>query len=484
MNPRETRMATANIPSLILRMSLPMVISMLVLALYNVVDSVFLSMTPEGDSYLAALSLAFPFQMLTVGIGIGTAVGTCSLVSRKLGEGDRLGADMTATNGMMLAFLSGLVTLAVGLTLSGACIGIVNGQGGNVSDATLAYGTDYLRICMSFSMFLMIQAMSEKLLQSCGHMVLAMLTQIAGAVVNIVLDPILIFGLLGFPAMGVKGAAIATVAGQFVGMLLGFMLMRGHATVKLRFTVQAEVDGRARRRLFKPSGSIVRGIYAVGLPSIVMQSIGSVTNLCMNSILVTFSESAVTVLGLYFKIHSFVFMPVFGLNSGTMPILAYNYGAGNGVRVKKTLYTGICYALVVMLAGFALFQLMPQQLLSLFNVGDEIMRIGTQAFRTISICFPFAGICIMCGTLFQAIGKGVFSLAVTACRQLIVIIPAALILATVTKDVMAVWYAYPLAEIMSLSVSLIFVTRTIRRNINNLKPRTEDNILNAPVESA
>ena len=476
MNDRETRMATAPMPSLMIKMSLPMMMSMLVLALYNIVDSVFVSMLADGENALAALALAFPFQMLVTGVSVGTAVGTCSLVSRRLGQGNRLQADSTATNGMMLSILSGIVALVCGLTLSNGCINLVNG-GDAISPGTMGYATNYLTICMSCSMFLMVQVMSEKLLQSCGHMVLSMLVQLIGGVVNIVLDPIMIFGLLGFPAMGVAGAAWATVSGQAVGMVVGVILLHKHATVKLRPIVVKEIDNNSVKRLFKPDGSIIKDIYDVGLPNIIMQSIGSVTTICLNAILITFSETAVTVLGLYFKIQSFIFMPVFGLNSGAMPIMAYNYGAKQGDRVKKSLFAGVLYALVLMLMGLLIFQTIPNVLLSLFNAHDELMTLGAKAFRIISLCFPFAGVCIMCSTLFQALGKGIFSLIVSICRQLLVIIPAAYLLATLTNDVNAVWFAYPIAELMSLTVTSLLTVITYKRHIKPICGKKPGNML-------
>ena len=341
----------------------------------------------------------------------------------------------------------------------------------------MGYATNYLTICMSCSMFLMVQVMSEKLLQSCGHMVLSMLVQLIGGVVNIVLDPIMIFGLLGFPAMGVAGAAWATVSGQAVGMVVGVILLHKHATVKLRPIVVKEIDNNSVKRLFKPDESIIKDIYDVGLPNIIMQSIGSVTTICLNAILITFSETAVTVLGLYFKIQSFIFMPVFGLNSGAMPIMAYNYGAKQGDRVKKSLFAGVLYALVLMLMGLLIFQTIPNVLLSLFNAHDELMTLGAKAFRIISLCFPFAGVCIMCSTLFQALGKGIFSLIVSICRQLLVIIPAAYLLATLTNDVNAVWFAYPIAELMSLTVTSLLTVITYKRHIKPICGKKPGNML-------
>ena len=456
----QNKMGSHHVPSLLIKMSLPMMLSMFVMALYNIVDSVFVSMLSERA--LTSVTLAFPFQMLLVGVSVGTAVGSCSLISRRLGQGLQHEADSAASNGMFLAVLSGIAFGILGLTLSRPAIAMFTDDIPMLNDSVT-----YLTICSSLSIFSMIQIMCEKTLQGTGNMMHPMIIQLVGAVINIVLDPIMIFGLLGFPAMGVAGAAVATVAGQAVGMVLGIILLKRSKHISVKLFKVHRVDGRKRISLFKPNSTTIRETYKVGLPAIVMQTVGSVTNLGLNAILISFSETAVTVLGLYFKLQSFVFMPVFGLNSGSMPIMAYNYGAKNRPRLMQALKYGCIYAIIVMLIGVALFQLIPSQLLSLFNAQDSLMEMGIRAFRTISLCFPFAALSIMFGTMFQALGKGIYSLIVTIARQLIVILPMAYILAKATNDVNAVWYAYPIAEVVSLGLSTALLFNIYNKHIKH-----------------
>lgn len=442
----ENKMGTAPIPTLIWRMSLPMMISMLVLALYNVVDGIFVARVSQDA--LAALSLAFPFQMLIPAVAVGTGVGVNSLAARRLGAKDQAGADEAASHGQVLALLSGFVLALLFAFFARPMIGLFTDEA-----AILLPGGDYLWVCGTFCPFVLLQVMNEKTLQATGNMVHPMLIQLVGAVFNIVLDPILIFGLLGFPAMGAKGAAIATVAGQFVGMLLSFYYLYGRSRLIA-----------IRLRGFRFKRETLKLIYTVAVPNAVMQAIGSLCNFGLNAILIAFTPVAVSVLGVYFKLQSFVFMPVFGLNSGTMPIMAFNYGARNKTRLLQAVRCGCLYACIIMLLGMAVFQFFPEALLSLFDPSAEMLLIGVKALRTLSLCFPVAAICIMFGAVFSALGLGTYSLVIALCRQLVVILPAAFILSRVS-GLQAVWYAYPIAEAVSLTLSVFFFLRTYRQKI-------------------
>jgi len=448
---RENKMGTASIPGLILKMSLPMMFSMLVLALYNVVDSIFVSRVSQNA--LTALSLAFPMQMLIVAFSVGTGVGVNSLLSRCLGAKDTDGASKAAVNGQFLAVCTGLVFTLVFLFFSDDMMRMFT------KDAELLQlSSGYLFICGVCSFFPMLSTMNEKTILSTGNTVLPMIVQLSGAIFNIIFDPILIFGYFGFPAMGVKGAALATVGGQFLGMILSYVFLLRNKSLNVRF------------RGFRPCPDTIRKIYVVGLPSIVMQAIGSVCNSGMNKILIFFTPTAVSVLGVYFKLQSFVFMPVFGMNSGTLPILAYNYGAGNKKRLLEALKCSLLYAVTIMLVGLCIFQLFPDVLLGFFDADEEMLYIGTKALRTISLCFPVAAVCIMLGTLFSATANGFYSLMVSLCRQLLAILPIAYVLA-VTSGLDAVWFSYPLAEIVSLTVTIVFTVRTFKRNIAPMADR-------------
>lgn len=475
---KRNKMGHEPVGKLMFKMSLPMMISMLVLALYNIVDSVFISMLPDGEAGLTALSLAFPFQMLITGVAVGTGIGTCSLASRRLGEGKKLEADRAASHGLFLSIISGIMFGIIGFFVLGDL------AAGFTNNTTIQqYAKDYLTVVSAFCIFSMIQTMCEKIMQSIGKTTSSMFIQLTGAVVNIVMDPILIFGLLGFPAMGVMGAAIATVAGQFVGMILGIILLIKEKGINVRVFGKVKDAFGSKLPAFKFDGKIAVNIYRVGLPAIVMQSISSVTTLALNAILSSFNgvspgvgDTAVAVLGVYFKLQSFVFMPVFGLNSGTMPIIAFNFGARNKIRVRKALKLGIISAMIIMLCGLVIFQLIPDILLKLFNAEDNLMSIGTQALRTISICFPFAAFSIMCGSLFQGTGKGMYSMITTIFRQIVTILPAAYLLATLTGDVMSVWFAYPIAEVVSTAVCAFLLIKTLKKLINPLPDMQMENL--------
>ncbi len=446
-------MGTEPIGGLIVKMSLPMMISMLVLALYNVVDSIFVSRISENA--LTAVSLAFPFQMLIVAVGVGTGVGVNSLVARRLGEKDQAAADRAAANGQFLALISAAVFTVIFALFSRPLLAIFTPDADILDKAV-----SYLTICGSFCIFGILQVMNEKTLQGTGTMLQPMIVQLAGAVFNIVFDPVLIFGLWGFPKLGVAGAAIATVGGQFVGLLLSvyFLFFRCKLiTVRLKG--------------FRPHRRTINEIYQVGLPSAIMQAIGSVCTFGMNKILIAFSPTAVSVLGVYFKLQSFVFMPVFGLNSGIMPIMGYNYGAKHKARLVRTFNIGMISAVCIMAVGMAVFQLLTPELLLLFDASENMLAMGVPALRTVSLCFPFAAFCIISGALFGALGDGVYSLVVSVCRQLLVILPVAYLFASLF-GLSAVWYSYVVAEAISVTVSALYVRRIFKKRINPLGEQT------------
>lgn len=442
---KENKMGTMPVNRLLVSMSLPMMISMLVQALYNIVDSVFVSYINENA--LTAVSLAFPIQSLLIAFGVGTGVGVNALLSRSLGEKDYETANRAAVNGLFLAVVTYAVFLVVGLFIARPFY-----LSQTRDEQIVEYGVQYLSIVCIFSIGMLLQMMLEKLLQSTGKTMFTMITQSVGALINIVFDPILIFGLFGFPKMGVAGAAAATIFGQCVGggLALFFNLKYNHE-ISLRF------------KGFKPDLRVIGRIYAVGLPSIVMQAIGSVMTYGMNRILIGFTSTATAVFGIYFKVQSFVFMPVFGLNNGMVPIIAYNYGAGRRDRVIRTVELSVVYALAIMAAGLAVFQLAPQFLLGLFNASEHMLAIGIPALRIISLGFLFAAFGVVSSSFFQALGNGVYSMFVSLTRQLIVLLPAAWIL-SLTGRVEMVWWAFPIAEVVSFTLSVIF-TLSINRKV-------------------
>lgn len=442
---RENKMGIMPVNKLLISMSLPMMISMLVQALYNIVDSIFVSRINENA--LTAVSMAFPIQSLMIAIGAGTGVGVNALLSRSLGEKDYEKADKTAVNGVFLAAVSYLLFLAVGILV------VTPFYLSQTDDAQIIeYGKQYLTIicCCSFGMYT--QFIFERLLQSTGKTIYTMVTQGTGAIINIILDPIFIFGYFGVPRMGVAGAAIATVMGQIIAGIMGIIINEKKNTdIKLRFAG------------FMPDKRVIGQIYAVGIPSIIMQAIGSVMTYGMNQILIAFSSTAVAVFGVYFKLQSFIFMPVFGLNNGMVPIIAYNFGAGHKSRLIKTLKLSILYAVGLMAVGFLIFQIFPAPLFALFDASETMLSIGIPALRAISFSFLFAGFCIVCGSLFQALGNGVYSMVVSIARQLVVLLPAAYLL-SLTGNVEYVWWAFPIAELVSLSLTIFFLFR-INRNV-------------------
>ena len=443
----ENKMGTMPIGKLLFNMSLPMMISMLVQALYNIVDSIFVSKLSENA--LTAVSLAFPLQTLLIAVATGTGVGMNALLSRFLGERKFKEVNKIAANAAFLYLLSYIVFFILGFTIVKP---FYASQIKGADVVIMDMGIDYLRTVMIFSFGLFTQIYFERLLTSTGKTIFSMTSQLCGAVTNIILDPIMIFGLLGCPKMGVTGAAAATVIGQCVAAVVAF-------TCNHKFNHEIKLSFKG----FRPNGKIIGTIYAIGIPSIIMQSIGSVMTYSMNRILITFSSTATAVFGVYFKLQSFFFMPLFGLNNGITPIIAYNYGAQNRKRMTKTIKLSLITAFCLTFVGFVCFEGIPQVLLGMFNASKDMLKIGVPALRIIGIHYLIAWFCIICCTIFQALGKAVFSMIVSIMRQLVVLIPAAYILSKL-GGLHAVWWSFPIAEIVSLAVSLTFLI-IVNRNI-------------------
>ena len=446
----ENKMGIMPENKLLLNMALPMILSMLIQACYNIVDSYFVSKLSQDA--LNAVSLAFPVQNLMIAVSVGTGVGINALLSRSLGQKDQERANRTAMNGVMLEVVSGLVFTVLGLTCARLFYTVQTDIPGIVE-----YGADYLTIIAGCSMGIFLSVACERLVQATGRTVYAMVIQGTGSVINLILDPILIFGLFGFPRMEVAGAAVATVTGQIIGGLVGLYLSLTHNP-----ELQMSVAG------LRPSREIIKGIYSVGLPSIIMQSIGSVMVFGMNQILIAFTATATAVFGIYFKLQSFIFMPVFGLNNGMVPIVAYNYGAQKPERITRTVKLAMAYAVGIMAVGFALFQLFPDVFLSLFEAEGEdagdLLTIGVPALRIISISFLMAGFCIVSSSVFQALGHGGLSLAVSAIRQLVVLLPAAFLLAQ-TGSLDAVWWSFPFADLFATASSILFLRWVYKKEV-------------------
>ena len=430
-------MGTQPINRLLPSMAFPIMLSMLVQALYNVVDSVFVSWVSEEA--LTAVSLAFSLQNMMIAVGVGTGVGVNAMLSKSLGEKNQKRANATAENGIFLSACSFLVFLVIGIT----CIKPYF-YAQTSDDAIALQGIRYLSVCCIFSLGLFTQTMGEKLLAASGRTQLSMISQLVGAVVNIILDPIFIFGYCGEALSGTTGAAVATVIGQFCG-----------AGMTLYFNTRKNPDIQLDFKGFRPSAKAIGRIYTVGLPSIAMQCVGSLMTFGMNLILMAFSSTAVAVFGVYFKLQSFVFMPIFGLNNGMVPIISYNYGARRPERVKKTIRLAVCYAEGIMVLGFCIFEFFPGQVLGLFSASQAMLTIGIPAMRIICLHFLLAGTSIVLSSVFQALGNGLFSLIVSVCRQLFVLLPAAWLLAR-TGSVNNVWWAFLIAEIVSVLMSLAF----------------------------
>ena len=449
---KENKMGAMPVGKLLVNMALPMIISMLVQALYNVVDSIYVSQISE--SAVTALSLAFPVQNMQIGLAVGIGVGINSLLSKSLGEKNQEAVNKTAGNGMVLMLISTVLLMAFGIFGVRPYYEIQS----TVAE-TVEGGIAYTRICCLFVLGSFVQILCERLLQSTGRTVLSMITQATGAITNIILDPIFIFGWFGLPAMGIAGAAIATVIGQWMGALVG-----------IYFNVKKNPEVQLGAKYLKLDKWIVGMILAVGVPSIIMNSIGSLMNFSMNQILQGFNETATGVFGIYFKLQSFFFMPLFGLNGATISIIAYNYGARKPERIIKVLKLAVGSALGLMIAGFAAFQLVPDLLLGMFNPSESFLEIGRSCLRTISYSFPLAAVCISVGACFQALGNGIYMTIVSLARQMFVLLPVAYLM-SLSGNVNLVWLSYPIAEIVSSAMTLFFFLRIYRQKI---KPLFED----------
>lgn len=450
----QNKMGTMPVRKLLISMSLPMMASMLVQALYNIVDSIFVSRVSEAA--LTAVSISFPIQNLMISLGVGIGVGVNALLSKSLGEGNQKHAQRIALQGIFIELICCLIFILIGFFAMDVFFR------GQTNDAEIiALGKDYLSICCIFSVGLFAQLIFERLLQATGRTMLSMISQCTGAITNILCDPLLIFGVpaLGIPAMGVTGAAIATVFGQIVGGIVAIIL-NVRKNKELRFAVRG----------FRVEGKVCGSILYIGIPSAIMGSIGSFMTYGINKILFAFGEigkTAAAVFGIYFKLQSFVFMPVFGLNNGMVPIVSFNYGARRADRILQTVRLSAIYAVSIMVVGMAVVQLIPGQLLLLFDASEHMLRIGVPALRIISLCFVFAGFSIVCSSLFQALGNSFFSMIMSITRQLAVLLPAAYVLAH-TIGLEAVWYAFPIAEVFCLVIAVIMLRHTYNKVIKPL----------------
>ncbi len=445
----ENKMKTMPVGKLLFSMALPLVSSMLIQALYNVVDSIYVSRISE--SAVTALSLAFPVQNLQIGFSTGIAVGVNSLLSKSLGENDREKANATAGNGIFLMVIAVALFMLFGVFGSRPYYAMQS----DVKE-TVDGGAAYTAICCIFTLGIFVEILGERMLQASGRTVYTLFTQGVGAIVNIILDPVFIFGFGKIPAMGIAGAAVATVIGQWIAAIMAII-----------FNLTCNPDVKFGLSYLKPRMDIIRPVLTVSIPSIVMMAIGSVMNFGMNQIFQsfkTYGETATGVFGIYYKLQSFFFMPVFGLNNATISIVAFNYGARQPKRIQKTLKLAVGTAMTVMLAGLLAFQAVPELLLSIFHPSESFLSIGVQALRIVSIHFPIAAVGIALGASFQALGNGVYSTVISLCRQLIVLLPAAFLL-SLTGSVNAVWWAFPIAEVVSLALTLIFYKRIYRQRV-------------------
>ena len=458
---KENKMGTMPVGRLLFSMALPLAISMLVQAFYNVVDSYFVSRISEYKDYtdpqliresaIAAMSLAFAVQNILIGFAVGIGVGVNALLSKSLGEGNQEKANFAAGNGMTLAVIATVVFMVFGVVGSKSYFSMMSNTA-----LTVEFGTQYISICCLFSLGVFVEILGERLLQASGRTMYTMVTQGVGAIINIIMDPLLIFGIGPFPQMGIAGAAVATVVGQWVAAILAVI-----------FNLKFNPDVQFGLRYFKLRKDVVGPVLTVGVPAVVMNSIGSVMNIGINKILQGFTqygEVPVNVFGIYFKLQSFFFMPLFGMNNATISIVAYNYGARKPERITKTLKIACISALSFMLLGLAVFQIIPDVLLGIFDTSEDFLTMGQRALRIISLCFPFAAVCIALGASFQALGNGIYSTIVSLCRQLIVLLPAAYLL-SLTGQVNAVWWAFPVAELVSLTTTVILFVRIYRKKL-------------------
>lgn len=450
---KENKMGTMPLGKLLINMAVPMVLAMLVQALYNVVDSLYVSRISE--SAVTALSLAFPVQNIQIGFATGIGVGVNSVLSKSLGENNRENANRAAGNGMVLVGIVAVAFILFGAFATRPFFAVQSSV-----QETVDGGVDYLSICCMLSLGVFVEVLGERLLQASGRTAYTLVTQGTGAVANILLDPVFIFGFepLGIPAMGLAGAAVATVIGQWLAGILAII-----------FNIKCNPDVQFGLKYFKVKKETMKPILTVGIPSVIMVAIGSVMNFSMNQILQGFSETATGVFGIYFKLQSFFFMPLFALNNATISIMAFNYGARNPKRIMGTLKRAAVTAITIMILGLLAFQLLPDLLLGMFNPSDEFLRIGRQALRTISWSFPLAAIGISVSASFQALGDGIYSTITSLCRQMLVLLPAAYLL-SLSGEVTRVWWAYPIAEVVSTVVVLLLFARIYRQKI---KPLTE-----------
>lgn len=446
---KENKMGVMPVPRLLFSMAVPIMISMLVQALYNVVDSIFVARLSEDA--LTSVSLAFPMQNLMIAVGSGIGVGTNAMLSKKLGEKDYETVSSAAVHGIMLSMIAYVLFAIFGIFFTRTFF-----EGQTDIPAIIDGGVDYLTTICVLSFGLFGQIIMERLLQSTGMTIYSMITQGTGAIINIILDPILIFGLAGAPKLGIRGAAVATVIGQMTATVLA-----------IYFNITKNKEISLSLKGFRPQAGIIGVILYVGIPSIIMVAVTSITVFGMNRILMQFTSTAAAVLGAYFKLQSFIMMPVFGLNSGMIPIIAYNYGARRGERIFSTIKLSVITAMVIMAIGILILHVFPAQLLGLFNASDHMLAIGVPALKTISLSFIFAGYCIVCSSVFQAFGKGILSMIMSLMRQLVVLLPAAWLLSK-TGNVNNVWWAYPLAELMSVAVTTIFLVRIYKTIISRL----------------
>ena len=455
---KENKMGVMPVPKLIITMSLPIMASMLVQALYNIVDSIFVAQISEHA--LTAVSMAFPIQNLMIAVATGTGVGINALLSRNLGAKNFDKVDEIASHAIFLAAASYFVFLLIGLFGSEAFF-----RSQTDIEEIIVSGTQYIRACCCLSLGMFVAILCERMLQSTGKTMLSMYSQGAGAITNIIMDPILIFGLFGFPEMGVVGAAYATVLGQIVSAIISVLL-----------NIKKNTELHIRLKGFRPNFGLIKQIYGIGIPSIIMASIGSVMNYGMNRILLGFTSTAAAVFGVYFKLQSFIFMPVFGLNNGVIPVIAYNYGAGNKDRVVKAIKSSALIAIIIMTAGVIAFQTIPDVLLKMFDASETMLFIGVPALRVISLSFIFAAVGIACSSAFQALGYAFYSMLMSIVRQLVVILPVAYLL-SLTGEVRLVWFAFPIAEVVAIILCAFFMAyiyKTVISKIGENKNETDE----------
>ncbi len=446
---QENKMGVMPENKLLLTMSVPMMISMLVQALYNIVDSLFVARINEEA--LTAVSYAFPIQSLIIALCGGTCVGINALLSRALGEKNEKKVKEYALNGIFLMILSYIIFFVIGIFFVKPFYEMQT-----ENKIIIKYGIEYLTIVCCASIGITMQFVFEKLLQATGKTVHTMITQMTGAIINIILDPIFIFGYFGVPKMGVAGAAIATVIGQIVAAILAIIL-----NIKCNKEISFGLKG------FKPSGKVIGQIYSIGVPSIIMQSIGSIMVVGMNAILGAFTDTAVAVFGVYFKLQSFIFMPIFGLNNGMVPIVAYNYGARKKDRLVKIVKLSVVYAVSIMFVGVIIFLTIPDVLFAMFKASDNMLQIGVPALRIICLHFLLAGFNIIGGSMFQALGNAVYSMITSICRQLLVLLPVAFVLSRF-GNVNYVWWAFPIAELFATAMTIVFVKRVNKKVLSKI----------------